>query len=51
MAITIKPIPVLKGKAAITFNQKASKNSAKKFTVDFSKQKAEASKILAKAKI
>lgn len=51
MAIAIKSIPVLKDKAAATFTQKVSENSAKKSTVNFSKQVAVSSKILAKAKL
>lgn len=51
MAIAIKSIPVLKEKAAVTFNNKVVVNSAKRATVDFSKQAAIASKILAKATI
>lgn len=51
MAIAIKSIPVLKEKAAVTFNNKVVSNSAKRATVDFSKQAAIARKILAKATI
>ena len=51
MAITIKSIPVLKDKAAANFTSKVSENSAKKFSVDFSKQTSIATKILAKAKL
>lgn len=51
MAIAIKSIPVLRTKAATTFDQKADENTAKKFTVNFSKQIAISGKILAKAKL
>ena len=51
MAIVIKSIPVLKNKAATAFNQKAAENTAKKFSVNFSKQASISAKILAKAKI
>lgn len=51
MAIAIKSIPVLKEKAAVTFNNEVVANSAKRATVDFSEQAAIASKILAKATI
>lgn len=51
MAIAIKSIPVLKNEAAQAFIAKVSGNSAKKSSVDFSKQANVASKILAKAKL
>jgi len=51
MAIAIKSIPVLKDKAAVHFTSKVTENSAKKSSVDFSKQSSVASKILAKAKL
>lgn len=51
MATTIKSIPVLKAKEAKAFDAKVTANAAKKATVNFSKQSATASKILAKAKI
>jgi hypothetical protein len=52
MAIAIKSIPVLTGKAAAKFIAKADQNySQKKSSVDFSKQVSQAEKILAKAKI
>ncbi|SMP29141.1 hypothetical protein [Flavobacterium hercynium] len=51
MAIAIKSIPVLKDKAAKAFDSAVTTNTAKKATVDFSKQMSTASKILAKAKI
>jgi hypothetical protein len=51
MAIAIKSIPVLKDNAAVHFTTKVAENSAKRFTIDFSKQTSVASKILAKAKL
>ncbi|GAB1858384.1 hypothetical protein MHTCC0001_32210 [Flavobacteriaceae bacterium MHTCC 0001] len=51
MAIAIKSIPVLQEKAAADFTQKVAENSAKRSSIDFSKQSTIASKILAKAKI
>jgi len=51
MAIAIKSIPVLKEKAAVTFNEKVVVNSAKRASIDFSKQSSIASKILAKAQL
>lgn len=51
MALTIKSIPVLKAQVASTFVSNATAQSSKKATVDFSKQSAQASKILAKAKL
>lgn len=51
MAIAIKSIPVLKAKAAEAFTSTVTANTAKKSSVDFSKQVSTASKILAKAKI
>tara|TARA_R110002167_G_scaffold360062_3_gene577488 strand:- start:13449 stop:13604 length:156 start_codon:yes stop_codon:yes gene_type:complete len=51
MAIAIKSIPVLKDKAAVHFTTKVAENSAKKSSIDFSKQSSVASKILAKAKL
>jgi len=51
MAIAIKSIPVLRDKAAQAFTSSATVNTAKKSTVDFSKQVSVTSKILAKAKI
>ena len=51
MAIAIKSIPVLKNKAAVHFTSKVVKNSAKKSSIDFSKQTSIAVKILAKAKL
>ncbi len=51
MAIAIKSIPVLKDKAADSFNLKVAENTTKKSTVNFSKQNAVSAKILAKAKL
>ena len=51
MAIAIKSIPVLRDKAAQAFTSSVTVNTAKKSSVDFSKQVSVASKILAKAKI
>jgi hypothetical protein len=51
MATTIKSIPVLKAKEAKAFNTKVKANATKKATVNFSKQSATTSKILAKANI
>lgn len=51
MAIAIKSIPVLKDKAAVHFIEKVAENSAKKSSIDFSKQTTVASKILAKANL
>ena len=51
MAIAIKSIPVLKAKAAKAFTSTVTANTAKKSSVDFSKQANVASKILAKAKL
>ena len=52
MAIAIKSIPVLSGKAAKSFDAKANANySNHKSSIDFSSQAKIAEKILAKAKI
>lgn len=51
MAIAIKSIPVLRDKAAQAFTFTVTVNTAKKSSIDFSKQVSVASKILAKAKI
>lgn len=50
MAIAIKSIPVLKKEAAAHFTNKVAENSAKRNSIDFSKQFSIASRILAKAK-
>lgn len=46
-----KSIPVLKDKAAQNFTSKINANTAKKASVDFSKQLEVAAEILKKAKI
>jgi hypothetical protein len=51
MALAIKSIPVLKEEVATSFVKDASAQSAKKATIDFSKQSVQAAKILAKAKL
>ncbi len=51
MAIPIKVVPVLKGKAARDFILKADAALAKQGTIDFSKQVSIANKILEKAKM
>ncbi|UKM63886.1 hypothetical protein GSB9_00432 [Flavobacteriaceae bacterium GSB9] len=51
MAIAIKSIPVLKDKAAASFTTKITENSAKRSSIDFSKQSSVAAKILEKAKL
>lgn len=50
MAIAIKSIPVLKDSVAKAFTATVAVNTAKKASLDFSKQTNVASKILAKAK-
>ncbi|WP_335966923.1 hypothetical protein [Galbibacter sp. PAP.153] len=51
MAIAIKSIPVLKSKAAAQFTSKIADNTAKKSSIDFSKESDMAARILAKAKL
>ena len=51
MAIAIKSIPVLKDKAAASFAQKLAESTAKKSSIDFSKQTSVSAKIIAKAKL
>jgi hypothetical protein len=51
MAIPIKVVPVLKGKAARDFVLKADAAVSKKGTIDFSKQVSIANRILEKAKM
>lgn len=51
MAIAIKSIPVLRGKLAEQFIDKAEKNLSKRATIDFSKQVQIANRILEKAKM
>jgi len=51
MAIAIKSIPVLKDKAAAAFTIKVDEGTARKSSVNFSKQASVSAKILAKAKL
>jgi hypothetical protein len=52
MALAIRSIPVLKGKAAKKFVEEAKKNlRSHKHSIDFSKQASIAQKILEKSKI
>lgn len=51
MAIAIKSIPVLTKKAALNFEKKVEENTAKRASIDFSKERSIAKKILAKAKL
>ena len=51
MAIAIKSIPVLRARVAQAFTATVTVNTAKKSSVDFSKQANVATKILAKAKL
>ncbi|WP_282042426.1 hypothetical protein [Winogradskyella flava] len=51
MAIAIKSIPVLTEKAASNFEKRANDNTAKRASIDFSKERSIAEKILAKAKL
>ena len=51
MAQAIKSIPVLRTEVATSFVRNASAQSAKKATVDFSKQSVRAIRILEKAKL
>ena len=51
MAIAIKSIPVLRDQAAADFTKKVAEASARKSSVNFSKQASVSAKILAKAKI
>ncbi len=51
MAIAIKSIPVLTENAASNFEKRAEENTANRATVDFSKERSIAEKILAKAKL
>ncbi|MCB9426667.1 MAG: hypothetical protein H6584_06525 [Flavobacteriales bacterium] len=51
MAIAIKSIPILRKKAASDFIKKVDESTARKSSVDFSKQVSTASKIFAKAKL
>ena len=51
MALAISTVPVLTGAAADRFSRKMKAAEQKRGSVDFSKQIAEAHKILAKAKL
>lgn len=51
MAIAIKGVPVLKESVAVRFDSNAKASLAKKSSVNFLKQIAISSKILAKAKL
>lgn len=51
MAISIRPIPILKGKIAERFVEFANKSKTSGKTVDFSKEVKTAGRILSKAKI
>lgn len=51
MALAISSVPVLHGEAAERFEKKMKASEQKRGSVDFSKQIAEARKILSKAKI
>ncbi|MFA6400262.1 MAG: hypothetical protein WCX31_01345 [Salinivirgaceae bacterium] len=51
MAIAIKTIPTLKGKAAKAFNAKAEYSFEHKATIDFSSQVKIVNEILKKAKL
>jgi|AOAMet_66_BLW_10_1038536.scaffolds.fasta_scaffold11538_1 hypothetical protein len=51
MAIAIKSIPVLTEQSAKRFSTLASRNLAKKNTIDFTKQSKTASLILKKSKL
>jgi hypothetical protein len=51
MATRIKTVPLLQGKEAEAFENRASANLAKKATVDFSKEAKTAQEILSKSKL
>lgn len=51
MALAISSVPVLHGEAADRFEKKMKASEQKRGSVNFSKQIAEAKKILSKAKI
>lgn len=52
MAIEIKQIPVLRGKAAVRFVEDADKNaSSKRGSIDFTKQIAKTQAILKRSKL
>lgn len=51
MALAISSVPVLTGEAAKRFTEKMKASEQKRGSIDFSKQIAEARKILSKAKL
>ena len=51
MALAISSVPVLTGEAAAQFDKKIKANEKKRGSVDFSKQIAEARKILSRANL
>ena len=51
MALAISGIPMLKGKEALDFREKAKKALKKRGSIDFTKQREEMRTILAKAKL
>ena len=51
MALAISGIPMLKGKEALDFREKAEKALKMRGSIDFSKQREEMRNILAKAKL
>lgn len=51
MAIPIKSVPALKGKAAENFVANASKASERRATINFSKQVKSCASIISKAKL
>ena len=51
MALKIASVPVLSGSASTRFEKKMAESEAKRGKVDFSKQIADATKILSKSKL
>lgn len=51
MALAISTVPVLTGEAAKRFTEKMKASEQKRGSIDFSKQIAEARRILSKAKL
>lgn len=51
MAMAISGIPMLTGKEALDFREKAEKAMTQRGSIDFSKQRAEMKAILEKAKL
>ncbi|MCT4662905.1 MAG: hypothetical protein N4A40_13695 [Tissierellales bacterium] len=51
MAIAIKSIPILTKQAASNFEKRVEENTAKRASIDFTKERSIAEKILAKANI